>query len=623
MKLQFTMPDVHHVAEGYGRCAGHVLLPALACACLTVLVCGCAGLHHAAGTAEGGHRVSEVRHATAAQNASAADAARLSYFYLEAQTKRWKGDYAGAFSLLRHCLEINPASPAALFDLSLCYDALRDTAGVERTLKGAAALAPDNYWYRQRLADFYVGRRDVPKAIGVYEQIYNLFPSHGSEALASLIDLYNAEGSGAKTIEALDRLEQREGKSEQISREKVLIYQSLGKEKKAYAEMQSLIREYPADIHYRLGLGNLYLDNKKPALALAVYRELQKSAPSDPALLLSLVNYYRQTGNDSLCRAQMDSLLYNPKADTDVKVALLQQYVAESERAGGDSIAMLRRFHRVMAQPMDDATLPGLCVQYMLYKHFPMDSIAPVLDRVLALEPENTDARVRLLLYEQMRKNYPEAARLCNQGTLYNPEMLAFFYYEGTSYIMLDKKTEALDAFRRGMKAVKADSDPEMVSELYAASGDILRDMGRKDEAYAMYDSCLTYKYDNAGCLNNYAYYLSLDRQRLPKAEEMSLRTVKAEPRNKTYLDTYAWVLFVEKRYTEARIYIDQVVPPDSLDSLDRDPNITGGLVEHAGDIYYMLGKRAQAMTYWLKAQQMGGASEALTRKIRLKKYVE
>ena len=41
----------------------------------------------------------------------------------------------------------------------------------------------------------------------------------------------------------------------------------------------------------------------------------------------------------------------------------------------------------------------------------------------------------------------------------------------------------------------------------------------------------------------------------LDKAEEMSYKTVKAEPNNSTYLDTYAWILFVKGNYAEARLF--------------------------------------------------------------------
>lgn len=73
--------------------------------------------------------------------------------------------------------------------------------------------------------------------------------------------------------------------------------------------------------------------------------------------------------------------------------------------------------------------------------------------------------------------------------------------------------------------------------------GDVYHTKKQMAEAYAAYDSSLVYNPSNIGALNNYAYYLSVERRDLDKAEEMSYKTVKAEPNNSTYLDTYAWIL--------------------------------------------------------------------------------
>ena len=106
----------------------------------------------------------------------------------------------------------------------------------------------------------------------------------------------------------------------------------------------------------------------------------------------------------------------------------------------------------------------------------------------------------------------------------------------------------------------------------------------------------------------------------------MSYRTVKAEPENATYLDTYAWILFEKGKYTEARIYIDQ--------ALKNGGDSSQVIVEHGGDIYYMVGDRDKALEYWKKADAMGSTPEdgstprtpeelkRLKRKIALKKYI-
>ena len=122
-----------------------------------------------------------------------------------------------------------------------------------------------------------------------------------------------------------------------------------------------------------------------------------------------------------------------------------------------------------------------------------------------------------------------------------------------------------------------------------------------KAEAYAAYDSALVYNPNNIATLNNYAYYLSVERKDLDKAEEMSYRTVKAEPENATYLDTYAWILFEKERYTEARIYIEQ--------AMRNGGDTSQVIVEHCGDIYYMLDEKDKALEYWKKAEGMGSQS--------------
>ena len=128
------------------------------------------------------------------------------------------------------------------------------------------------------------------------------------------------------------------------------------------------------------------------------------------------------------------------------------------------------------------------------------------------------------------------------------------------------------------------------------------------------------------GCLNNYAYYLSLRNEQLDKAEEMSYRTIRLQPDNKTYLDTYAWILFMKERYVEAQRYIDRVCPPDSADSvLLGDESLSGAVLEHAGDIAAMNGNMEQALRFWLLAEQAGGPdlTATLPRKIKLKKYIK
>ena len=95
----------------------------------------------------------------------------------------------------------------------------------------------------------------------------------------------------------------------------------------------------------------------------------------------------------------------------------------------------------------------------------------------------------------------------------------------------------------------------------------------------------------------------------------MSLKTVEAEPTNSTYLDTYAWILFLQDRCDEAKAYIDRALGSDS----DSTQTASAVVIEHAGDIYCKFGDINRATELWQKAIDAGGDKAALERKI--KKY--
>lgn len=139
--------------------------------------------------------------------------------------------------------------------------------------------------------------------------------------------------------------------------------------------------------------------------------------------------------------------------------------------------------------------------------------------------------------------------------------------------------------------------------------------MKQMDQTYKAYDEALKYNDNNIVVLNNYAYFLSLDKKDLKKAERMSAQCIKLEPDNATYLDTYAWIFFVQGNYTLAKIYIES--------ALEKDTTKSSELVDHYGDILYMIGDKDKAVEQWKKAREMGKESEILDRKIIEGKYIE
>ena len=557
---------------------------------------------------------------------SASDRARLTYIYQEAVRQKLIDNHSTAFDFLCHAYEICPDVPEVLYELAFYRLALREDSLAEQLLSRASYLEPQNTYYKEALASFYLQRRRIDDALPQLETLANLQP-HRTDVLSQLVSIYSANDRPSDAIRILNRIEVLEGKMASVSYRKFALYKTMEKEEEAFAELESLCKEYPHEMSYRLAIGNQLLQAGRMEEAEKIYDEVRRIEPDNLGLKLSMLELYRQTDQDSLFQATRDSLLFAPGTESETRVALMRDFISSEQSA--DSIGP-ERVRQVFAQldeafPQDLGLLQLQAAYLVTYDKDNDSAFVAVMDRVNELEPANTQALFYLIQHYAEHQAFESLENICRRAVLTHPEELLCHYFLGVALYQQDKKREALAAFRAGIVQKNEDSRPAMVADLYSVMGDILHEMGSEHEAYAAYDSCLVYQDDNVQCLNNYAYYLSLQQTDLDRAEEMSYRTIRLEPDNKTYLDTYAWILFMKQRYSEAQMYMDRVCPPDSTDSvLLADPSVSGVVFEHAGDIAACNGLSAQALRFWQLAQKAGGSglTALLPRKIKLKKYI-
>ena len=520
---------------------------------------------------------------------------QFDHFFLEAVRLKEKDKMDAAFEMYNHCLSIDSQSAVTLYELGKLYMYLGQPEKGEEYLRKATQTQPSNYWYKETLASYYQRRGEEAKAIGVIESMVDQFPSR-LEPLMALVDLYNRTKDYQKVIHTLDRLERLDGKSEQISMEKFRMYLAMDNNEKAFSEIESLVQEYPYEMRYLTILGDVYMENGREDEAYSTYQNVLTQEPEYTPAMLSMASYYEKMGEDSLYRAQLDALLLNQKVEIPAKLNIMRQLIMRSERGDRDSTKIVGLFDSMLAQEQESADVAMLAAQYLLSKR--MDEQAkPVLWKVLEIDPENKPARLQLLSFAISKEDLDEVIRICSPAVEYMPEALEFYYYWGLAHYQKDQHDEALEVFKKGVRQVGENSDKNMVSDFYSIMGDLYHTKKMNVEAYAAYDSALVYKPDNIGALNNYAYYLSVEKKDLDKAEEMSYKTVKAEPTNNTYLDTYAWILFEKGKYAEARIYIDQ--------ALQNGGDKSSVVVEHCGDIYWMTGEQEKALEYWMKAEKL------------------
>ena len=474
------------------------------------------------------------------------------YFYLEAEKCRLAEDYSSAMDLYRHCLDINPEAPEALYNVGLLYLYLRSDSLGTAYIRAACEHDANNPYYLETLAALYLNRRDAEAAIPVLEKMTTLQRGR-SDILSQLAQLYSTVGNTDKAIGALNRIELLEGSSPQLSVEKFRLYKEKGQLDSAFVQLQALCDDAPHDMNLRVVVGSQYMQAGDTLKALQIYEEVRQKEPANTNLQLATMDYLRDIGQDDRYNEMRDSLLFAPESPTQLRVLMLQSIIADVQRDSTYAPRLVAAFDTLLARPQQDAEILIMKGAYQVYSKQPQEELCKTMRQVLEVEPGNETALRELLQYYIEKNDDKGVEDISRRGLNYHPEEIAYAYYLGMALAEQKKLTDAAEVLQQGLRVRTEEVHPHLLSNVFGVLGDIYYQQQKEMEAFAAYDSALVYKDDNIMCLNNYAYYLSLKGEQLDRAEEMSYRTIRQEPDNITYLDTYAWILFMKGDYAHAR----------------------------------------------------------------------
>lgn len=543
---------------------------------------------------------------------NAAQQRKFDYFFYEGLKLKTAGKFDAAFDAFNHCLAIDSTAAPVLYELSSFYIQLNRPEKAVDMLKRAVANSADNFTYRMALATISRNLGMYGEAAEEYEKLLKAYPGK-PELNYYLAEALTQEGEIGQAIDAYNALESSIGMNEALSMQKYKLYNSLEQSDAAFKEIEKLAAKYPMEARYQIILGDLHLEKNDTIKARAYYDKAHEIDPANPYYIVSMANYYEATGNKDAAEEQIRTALVNEKLDVDTKVGILSRYILKLQQTQKDTDSSNALFQTLLEQHPEDTELKQMYGSLLLSQG-KTDEARFQFQLITEMEPENAGAWQQLLNMSLKAEDIPEVIRICTKCQELFPDAPEYYFYLGIAYYQQEKYQEALNTYYAGIDIIPAEN-PRLKSDFYGQIGDIYYQMKQMDQTYKAYDEALKYNDNNIVVLNNYAYFLSLDKKDLKKAERMSAQCIKLEPDNATYLDTYAWIFFVQGNYTLAKIYIES--------ALEKDKTKSAELVDHYGDILYMTGDKDKAVEQWKKARELGKESEVLDRKIIEGKYIE
>lgn len=548
------------------------------------------------------------------QSLSADDKRIFDYFFYSAVNSKTIGKYSASFDYLNYCNRIDSTNANVLFELGNFYKSFKNQSRASELYSKAVKYDPNNYIYNMSLAGIFLEQQKYAEATAIYDKLIEQNPTK-IELYMFLSESYRLAGDFNKSIEALNNLERTMGMNETITMQKFKLYAALNDKKKAFAEVQKYIDKNPDDVRYYVLLGSLYMQDNKMKEAHNILLKAKQIDPSNSFLISSLANYYELTNNTEAAAEILQSALFNDKVDTDTKIDILGQYIS------------------TLQQQEQDISKANNLMDSLMTK-YPQESKFNLLyGNLLMLEERKQEANFQFRIFAESNPTNPlgweqllqttdldsvnALIDVCKSAIVYLPEEPLFYLYLSVGqYQNKDYKT-ALETVRNGISVV----DPQntnLLSEFYGQAGSLFYETGQLDSAFVNYETALQYNPQNLGVLNNYAYYLSIIRKDLDKAEKMSSITVKSDPSNPTFLDTYGWILFEQGAYPTAKIYLENAIKYS-----EEKGEPSNEIFEHYGDVLYKTDDKEKALEYWIKAKENGSTSKTLDKKIKTKTFIE
>ena len=508
-----------------------------------------------------------------------------------------------------HLLEQNPENATAAFQIANILAARKNFTDALAYAEQACKLDAQNEWFQLLLAQLYKTNRQFNKAAPIFAKLYEMRPDKLDYAYEQA-NMYILSGDFLSAISVYNALQERLGYTDTWSMQKYKIYLGLNDTESARREIEEISNAIPGQAKYLEMLAQMCMKEKDYKQAYVYLKKVLEIKPDDPYIHVSLVDYYRNTGNFKQAFASLEKAIQNPRLDFKTKQSLLRAYYTGKDelKPEGDLLKQTGTLFRLLTE-----THPNEAEGYFDYARFqlmqeqPRHAIA-LLEKAISIDSNATGSWELLLLASNQ---IGDTARMIRAGIhaakLFPEQTFPFMYLAIASF--LENHTE--NAIQYATICMQRNRRHNAFVEKIALQilGDAYFEVDKLQESLEAYQTLFLLDPDDPYIRNNYAYYLALSGNDLSFAENIASQLCKNDPKNATFLDTYAWVLYKLGKYEKALDYIKAAHKYDAgNDSV---------ILDHYGDILFQLGKKKEAVEFWKKALQKDPGNTRLQQKIK------
>lgn len=464
---------------------------------------------------------------------------------------------------------------------------------------------PENKWYRLKLVEIYrkSGRNDA--TITQLRETLEYHP-RATDVLYQLADVLAQRGDRLESNNMFNRLMEITGPTVEFELRKLRNFDELGMQDSSIATLNRIRKLDPDNLGNLQLLSRYYQKIGRRQEAKSVLREALEQNSRDPQTLIMLSDLLAAESKWDSVSVLLGDVVSDPLIDREgkMKVAeyMLSQFRTDTANAAlRDATGEL--FDRLRSAEPEYGPAHALAADFFSYTGQPGRALK-ALETTTELMPSNSQAWIQRLQLLAMEGRTPEILEIAPRAEENVPQDPFVLFFIGSAHLQEGNNQRAAEKLD---EASGLPARNELKAAIYTSLGDAWSGLDRWERSNAAYEEALKLQPRNATLLNNYAYALSRQRQRLEDAEEMIMKALELQPGNSAFLDTAGWVYYQLGEYEKARDYIRKAIDTGEA---------SAEVLEHMGDVLNELGMTEQARTWWKKALEMAPSRTHLKDKI-------
>ncbi len=233
--------------------------------------------------------------------------------YQKGRALEEENDIQGAIEEIKKALKSKPDSSRILRKLGQLYSGIGNDATAEKCLLKAVAVNRHDAMSRYILAELYLAKDDLAKAVKFYDEAITISPRNIKKGL-ELGDILMKSGMRNEAMDIFNKIVQYSGRGLADSEEVAKKCLMNGETRYARTLFENIVKEQPDRYDLILTLGDICQQTGDLEAAISYYNDVDENNPENIGSKLNLAKIYMGRKKDLIADRYLNKILkINPK----------------------------------------------------------------------------------------------------------------------------------------------------------------------------------------------------------------------------------------------------------------------------------------------------------------------